>query len=165
MFRDRLISEEDRDWFNGSLAKELTRKGLDTTWEVSEFSDILFGDYGTGTPIPDPSEKEYQEIKDHHSLHELLVEYLDEYERATVPLTPHFQAQRSLTTRPPQPHRSRATPPQSPPSSFVVVVPCPTSHPPPFPPASRRYNLNFPPLTPPRSPRLHADTTSISAHK
>ena len=54
VFRDRLISEEDRDWFNGALAKELSRKGLDTTWEVGEFADVLFGDYGTGTPIPDP---------------------------------------------------------------------------------------------------------------
>jgi len=77
-----LIDDTDRTWFN-ELLKEMLMTHLNTAWEVEEFGDILFGDYMTR------DEKQYQMIKDKNQLHELLVEYLEEY-NITFPSQMHL---------------------------------------------------------------------------
>ena len=44
VFRDRLISVEDRDWFNLAL-KDSLLYNMSVTWEVDDFAQILYGDY------------------------------------------------------------------------------------------------------------------------
>jgi len=80
--RDRLIDDEDRKWFN-DLLREMLVTHLGTAWEIEEFADLLFGDYLTR------DEKQYQQIKDPKQLHDLLVEYLEEY-NITFPSQMHL---------------------------------------------------------------------------
>ena len=73
VFRDRLINEEDKNWFNGAILKELHTKLNATVWKTEDFADLLFADYATRT------NKEYQELADRGRVNDLLVEYLEEY--------------------------------------------------------------------------------------
>ncbi|CAM9220423.1 unnamed protein product [Chrysoparadoxa australica] len=72
VFRDRLINDEDRDWFNEALKAQLT-KHLEEDWDTSEFKDLLYGTYMT------MENKAYQRVDDRAKLDALLLEYLDEY--------------------------------------------------------------------------------------
>ena len=72
VFRDRLIDADDRTKFNGMI-KDMLSKHLDADWEVDDFANLKFGDY------LNREEKEYQKVADTHVFHELLVEYLEEY--------------------------------------------------------------------------------------
>eukprot|EP00605_Chrysophyceae_sp_TOSAG23-4_P000859 GSChrysophyteH1.ASY1.ANO1.950.1 assembled CDS len=56
VFRDRLINDEDRKWFNDA-----------------NFADIIFGDFMT------KENKEYQELEDREKVNAVLNEYLEEY--------------------------------------------------------------------------------------
>jgi dynein heavy chain len=80
--RDRLIDEGDRDWFNATL-KEMLAVHMSTEWETADFSDLLFGDYLTR------DDKQYQIVKDNKQVHDLLVEYLEEY-NITFPSQMHL---------------------------------------------------------------------------
>jgi dynein heavy chain len=73
VFRDRLINEEDRTWFNTATLNQLhTTLGL-TDITTEEFSECLYGNFLT------KENKEYQEMPDREKINKLLVEYLDEY--------------------------------------------------------------------------------------
>ena len=72
VFRDRLIDADDRALFNGML-KEMLSTRLETEWEIDAFNNLAFGDY------LNREEKEYQPVTNPTVLHELLVEYLEEY--------------------------------------------------------------------------------------
>ncbi|GMH64114.1 hypothetical protein TrST_g1151 [Triparma strigata] len=80
--RDRLIDDHDRDWFN-NMMKEMLATHMGKEWDTSEFASNLFGDYLTR------DDKQYQQITDMPKLHELLVEYLEEY-NITFPSQMHL---------------------------------------------------------------------------
>jgi hypothetical protein len=46
VFRDRLINEGDRDYFNG-LLRDMIAKHMATDLLVSEFKELIYGDYLT----------------------------------------------------------------------------------------------------------------------
>jgi dynein heavy chain, axonemal len=46
VFRDRLINEHDREYFN-TLISELLRQHMGMDMEVAAFKDLLYGDYLT----------------------------------------------------------------------------------------------------------------------
>ncbi|CAM9194153.1 unnamed protein product, partial [Hapterophycus canaliculatus] len=72
VFRDRLISAEDRTWFNDALQSVLL-EFLDVDWKTEQFADILFGDY------LNREDKAYRPVEDRFHLEEALHEYLEEY--------------------------------------------------------------------------------------
>ena len=80
VIRDRLVNEEDRDWFNITVSKML-KDHLDVEWDVDMFKDVLWGDYES---------KEggvYKQIESvDNKLPEILDEYLEEY-NVTFPTT------------------------------------------------------------------------------
>jgi len=80
--RDRLIDDKDRTWFNGML-KEMIATHMGKEWETDEFSNVLYGDYLTR------EDKQYQMITDNKLVHDLLVEYLEEY-NITFPSQMHL---------------------------------------------------------------------------
>ena len=80
--RDRLIDETDRSWFN-DLLKEMLATHMGMEWPIEDFSEVLYGDYLTR------EEKQYQMIKDKTQVHDLLVEYLEEY-NITFPSQMHL---------------------------------------------------------------------------
>ena len=73
VFRDRLISEEDSDWYNDATLHQLHTALGAKLWEKPDFVDCLYGDFMTRT------DKEYKELKDRSKVQEILVEYLEEY--------------------------------------------------------------------------------------
>ena len=44
VFRDRLVDEKDRNKFS-TLVHETMEHYLDTEWKLSDYQDILFGDF------------------------------------------------------------------------------------------------------------------------
>ena len=73
VFRDRLINEEDREWFNTTILQQLHTNLRATNWSMQDFSDCLYGNFLTRT------NREYQELKDKKKVLDLLLEYLEEY--------------------------------------------------------------------------------------
>lgn len=73
VFRDRLINDEDREWFNNAVLHELHHSLGSESWQLSDFVDLLFGDFLTR------SGKEYQELRDRSKVSSILLEYLEEY--------------------------------------------------------------------------------------
>jgi len=73
VFRDRLINEEDREWFNDAVLQQLHTTLKEPTWKKEDFSDIIFGDFMT------KENKEYQELEDRDKVSTVLMEYLDDY--------------------------------------------------------------------------------------
>lgn len=73
VFRDRLINEDDRDWYNNAVLNQLHQSLGATDWMIDDFADCLYGDFMTRTG------KEYQELRDRSKVSSILVEYLDEY--------------------------------------------------------------------------------------
>jgi dynein heavy chain len=73
VFRDRLINDDDRTWFNGAVLDQLHNQLNAPQWELDHFVDVLYGDFLTRTG------KEYQELKDRNKVGDLLIEYLEEY--------------------------------------------------------------------------------------
>jgi dynein heavy chain, axonemal len=73
VFRDRLIDDNDRDWFNNALLQELHGELKLTSWECSHFTDLLYGNFMSRT------EKDYQELKDRVKVLDLLADSLEEY--------------------------------------------------------------------------------------
>jgi dynein heavy chain len=72
VFRDRLVGDEDRSWFNGTC-KKMIHDHVNLDWEVAEFENLYFGDYMAR------ENKAYTEVTDVENFHTLLVEYLEEY--------------------------------------------------------------------------------------
>lgn len=73
VFRDRLIDQDDRDWFNNAVLTELHSTLNSPSWEVKDFVDVLYGNFLTR------ENREYQELSDRKKINSVLVEYLDEY--------------------------------------------------------------------------------------
>jgi dynein heavy chain, axonemal len=73
VFRDRLISEEDCEWFDDATLHELHTELSASSWGKDNFTGLLYGDFLTR------ENKEYQELKDRTKVGNLLVEYLEEY--------------------------------------------------------------------------------------
>jgi dynein heavy chain len=71
-FRDRLINEEDRDWFNVTISSCM-EKHLGETWPVDKFANLSYGDFF------DRAEKIYVEAGDEKKLVETFNDYLEEY--------------------------------------------------------------------------------------
>jgi len=72
VFRDRLLDDEDRLWFN-IACKKMIHENVKHDWEVHEFENLYLGDYMSR------EDKVYQEVNDVNKFHALLVEYLEEY--------------------------------------------------------------------------------------
>ncbi|NWV36400.1 DYH1 protein, partial [Grantiella picta] len=80
VFRDRLVSEEDRTWFD-SLMKEKIEE-FDTTFEeVIPFQPVLFGDFME----PGANVKVYQAINSQDKMKLVVEEYLEEYNQSNTP--------------------------------------------------------------------------------
>ena len=78
VFKDRMTTKEDRDWFNSYislLVQKVFRVNLDQ--EILEGREILFGDFiYRGIPH---EERLYEEISDYEKLSKVLIEYMKEY--------------------------------------------------------------------------------------
>ncbi|CAM9568719.1 unnamed protein product [Heterosigma akashiwo] len=75
VFRDRLINQEDRDWFN-RLLQELLRTRMGEEWELDDLAHLLYGDYMSAKG---GGEKDYKEVPDRALLNDVLGEVLEEY--------------------------------------------------------------------------------------
>jgi dynein heavy chain len=73
VFRDRLIDDHDRTWYNKVVLDRLHNSLNCKTWEISHFSDLLYGNFIK------PHEKEYQELNDKDEILRVLLEYLEDY--------------------------------------------------------------------------------------
>jgi len=73
VFRDRLIDQDDRDWFNKAVLTELHDTLSSPSWEIKDFVDVLYGNFLTR------ENREYQELADRKKVNHVLTEYLDEY--------------------------------------------------------------------------------------
>mmetsp|Transcript_49834 Transcript_49834/g.161193 ORF Transcript_49834/g.161193 Transcript_49834/m.161193 type:complete len:2904 (-) Transcript_49834:280-8991(-) len=71
-FRDRLISDEDRSWFNNMLVDTMGGH-FDSAWPVEKFDNLTFGDFF------DRAEKTYIMSPSEQKLLETFNDYLDEY--------------------------------------------------------------------------------------
>jgi len=74
VFRDRLINQDDRDWFNKATGDLLATK-LGASGSFGAFENMLFGDY----LVKGSADKQYQLVTNPGALDGLLTEYLDEY--------------------------------------------------------------------------------------
>ncbi|XP_053339456.1 dynein axonemal heavy chain 1 [Clarias gariepinus] len=74
VFQDRLVSQEDRDWFDQLLQKHIEE--FDCSYEeVVPCQPVLFGDF----MIPGADTKVYQLIDDKEKLARVMEEYMDDY--------------------------------------------------------------------------------------
>ena len=73
MFRDRLIDQNDRDWFNTATLEQIHTTLSATEWTLDDFSNCIYGNFLTR------ENKEYQELPDRNKINDILIEYLDEY--------------------------------------------------------------------------------------
>ena len=75
VFKDRLINNEDRDWFL-DLQKKHVKKHLNKEWsETVTTESLIFGDYF----IPGADPKIYQQVTDIDKLINVINEYLEDY--------------------------------------------------------------------------------------
>ena len=72
VFRDRLIDENDRTWFNEAVQSNFIRI-YRNIGQVDDFADLIYGDFMTR------EDKAYQELDDRDKVNQVLLEYLDEY--------------------------------------------------------------------------------------
>jgi dynein heavy chain len=73
VFRDRLINDSDRTWFNNAVLEQLHETLNMKQYQLKDFVDVIFGDFLVR------GQKEYQELKDHTRVHDIIMEYLEEY--------------------------------------------------------------------------------------
>jgi len=76
-FRDRLIDDTDRDWFNNAVSERLNSH-LGAGIKPADFKGIIYGDF------LDRSEKPYQRVESQEKCAAIFQEYLEEY-NATNP--------------------------------------------------------------------------------
>eukprot|EP00762_Andalucia_godoyi_P000666 ANDGO_05308.mRNA.1 Dynein-1-beta heavy chain len=74
VFRDRLVDETDRTWFNEAL-KVLIAKNFNLTWDIQQFDHVLFGDFMQRTK----EERQYSMLTDLEKVQDALKEYQEEY--------------------------------------------------------------------------------------
>jgi dynein heavy chain len=72
VFRDRLVDESDRKWFDVTCKTQLSEV-FNEQWELDDLENLLFGDYLT------EEDKEYQEVTNIDVLNETLEYYLEQY--------------------------------------------------------------------------------------
>ncbi|KAF4677338.1 hypothetical protein FOZ62_026768, partial [Perkinsus olseni] len=78
-FRDRLIDDVDREWFDELFNKKLS-EFCGVSWEIPRWRELMFGDY------MDRAANAYTECHDPEKLSRAFQEYLDEY-NMTYPST------------------------------------------------------------------------------
>ncbi|XP_062843095.1 dynein axonemal heavy chain 1 [Trichomycterus rosablanca] len=74
VFQDRLVSVEDRDWFDQLLQEHIEEFGC-SFQEVVPCQPVLFGDF----MIPGTDSKVYQLIQDKEKLARIMEDYMDDY--------------------------------------------------------------------------------------
>jgi dynein heavy chain len=77
VFRDRLVNNDDRQWFDGQL-KALVPKCLGVPWDevvTVETTHLIYSDF----MVPNADPKLYSEIKDTEKMVSTVEEYLDDY--------------------------------------------------------------------------------------
>uniref|UniRef100_A0A803TP24 Dynein axonemal heavy chain 1 n=1 Tax=Anolis carolinensis TaxID=28377 RepID=A0A803TP24_ANOCA len=74
VFRDRLVNEEDRTWFD-DLMKDMMLEWETTFDEVVPFQPLLYGDF----MVPAADVKLYEMIDDKEKLMSVIEEYMEEY--------------------------------------------------------------------------------------
>ncbi|XP_060766195.1 dynein axonemal heavy chain 1 [Neoarius graeffei] len=79
VFQDRLVSLEDRDWFNKLLQEHIEEFGC-SFQEVVPCQPVLFGDFMN----PDSDNKLYQLIEDQEKLVQVMEEYMDDYNQMST---------------------------------------------------------------------------------
>lgn len=73
VFRDRLINEDDKGWFNKAVLKQLHTTLEVPDWTLGNFADLMFGNF------VNRDDKDYKELTDKQKISDSLMEYLDEY--------------------------------------------------------------------------------------
>lgn len=73
VFRDRLINDEDRDWFNEAVLDQLHNTLQADHLQMTDFVDVIYGDFLVR------GQKDYQELSNRQKVHDVIVEYLEEY--------------------------------------------------------------------------------------
>ncbi|XP_027011591.1 dynein axonemal heavy chain 1 isoform X2 [Tachysurus fulvidraco] len=79
VFQDRLVSPEDRDWFDKILEERIVEFGC-SFQEVVPCQPVLFGDF----MIPGTDNKVYQLIEDKEKLARVMEEYMDDYNQLST---------------------------------------------------------------------------------
>ncbi|XP_078000357.1 dynein axonemal heavy chain 1-like isoform X2 [Glandiceps talaboti] len=80
IFRDRLINDEDRTWFENLLEEKITQDFNTKFDEVVVRNPLLYGDF----MIPNSENKLYQEIEDLPKMTRILEEYLEDYNQVNT---------------------------------------------------------------------------------
>ncbi|XP_053845413.1 dynein axonemal heavy chain 1 [Vidua macroura] len=80
VFRDRLVSDEDRTWFDNLMTKKMEEFGT-TFEEVIPTQPVLFGDFME----PGANVKVYQAIDSQDKLKLVIEDYLEEYNQSNTP--------------------------------------------------------------------------------
>ncbi|RMC00001.1 hypothetical protein DUI87_23409 [Hirundo rustica rustica] len=80
VFRDRLVSEEDRTWFDSLMTEKMEELGT-TFEEVIPSQPVLFGDFME----PGANVKVYQAIDSQDKLKFVIEDYLEEYNQSNTP--------------------------------------------------------------------------------
>ncbi|XP_009304459.3 dynein axonemal heavy chain 1 [Danio rerio] len=78
VFQDRLVSEEDRSWFDQLLHNHIKKFGCEIE-EVVPYQPILYGDFMFPGAV-----KVYQLIQDREKLARVMEEYLDDYNQTST---------------------------------------------------------------------------------
>lgn len=78
VFRDRLVDDKDRTKFN-QLFHEIMENYLDMEWKLTDYKDVLFGDFEKG-------DKEYQKLSGTNILIPKLDECLEMYNSDNPPM-------------------------------------------------------------------------------
>lgn len=78
VFQDRLINDEDRDWFR-SLLGERMKSDFNINFDEVVQEPVLYGDF-----VGNNADRSYQEIDDVKLMRKRLDEYLEEYNQVNV---------------------------------------------------------------------------------
>ncbi|KAL6464354.1 hypothetical protein MHYP_G00266710 [Metynnis hypsauchen] len=79
VFQDRLVSAEDRDWFDQLLQQYIQEFGC-SFQEVVPHQPLLFGDF----MVPGTDSKVYQLIEDREKLARVMEEYMEDYNQVST---------------------------------------------------------------------------------
>ncbi|KAL7843672.1 hypothetical protein AOLI_G00251840 [Acnodon oligacanthus] len=79
VFQDRLVSAEDRDWFDQLLQQHIQEFGC-SFQEVVPHQPLLFGDF----MVPGTDSKVYQLIEDREKLARVMEEYMEDYNQVST---------------------------------------------------------------------------------
>eukprot|EP00397_Hematodinium_sp_SG-2012_P000140 GEMP01000140.1.p1 GENE.GEMP01000140.1~~GEMP01000140.1.p1 ORF type:complete len:2733 (+),score=458.69 GEMP01000140.1:292-8199(+) len=71
LFRDRLINEQDRNWYSDMMASKM-KEYVKVDWDPDTFEEIMFGDFFN-------AEKTYLIANDEEKVNQIFNEFLDDY--------------------------------------------------------------------------------------